>query len=180
MAMQNLARMAGINYIIDPKLFTNPNGSPKPEPSLTFQWNCTATEALARVAKENNLVMATNAFTTVVFITDTNHVANIVDMKLLGNDTNGAIPFIVFDDVPLNEALKSFINQAHFKAVLDPQVSGEAAPAPPDYKMVVLPMVSVRWENLTAQQALAELCEAYGLAIVKDSTPDTLLIKPKK
>jgi hypothetical protein len=180
-AIENLARMADINYIIDPKLFVAADGARKPEPTLTLRWeNYTAANALARLLKENHLFMTTNAFTTVVRITDTNAVANPVDAKLLGDDTNGVIPMIGYGDVPLNIALTTLIKQAHVNAILDPQVSGEASPAPPDFKMIMVPTVSIRWHNFTARQAIIELCEDYGLVIVKGSTPDSAIIKLKK
>lgn len=180
-AMANLAQMAGLNFIIDPKLFPAADGTVKPEPVLTLRWeNYTAADALARVLKENHLVMSTNAFTTVVRITGPNLVASPVDARLLGSDTNGVIPMIAYEDVPLNVALTTLINQVHVNAVLDPQVSGDAPPAPPDFKPVMMPTVSIRWRNLTARQAIVELCEVYGLVLVKGPAPDTVEIKLKK
>lgn len=180
-AVQHLAQLADLNYILAPDLFQAADGSMKPEPALTLNWtNITASDALVRLLKEQKLMMATNPFTRVVEITATNHVASRVDAGLLGADTNGVIPMIRFEDVPLNMALTSLARQAHINAVLDPQVSGEAMPAPPAFKPVMVPMVSVRWQNLTARQALVELCETYGLAIAKASGPDAILIKPAK
>jgi hypothetical protein len=179
MAIENLARTEQINFIINPKLFHNADGSPKPEPSLTIQWDCTPAEALARVIKENNLVMVTNAFTTVVRITGTNNVASSVDAKLLGTDTNGVIPVVYFADVPLGQALDSVIKQGRLPIGLDPRVSGEAPPQPPDFKMVRMPMLSIRWHDLTARQVIVEICENYDLKIVKGSSPDSFLIIPK-
>lgn len=165
-AIANLAQMAGLNYIIEPKLFTAADGTTKPEPSLTLRWeNVTAANALARVLQENHLAMSTNAFTTVARITSPNTVASPVDTALLGNDTNGGVPLIYFSDVPLNTALTTLIQQGHVNAVLDPQVSGDAPPAPPDFKPVMMPTVSIRWHNLTARQAIVELCEVYGLVL---------------
>ena len=181
-AIENLAPLAELNnYIIDPKLFVAADGTKKPEPILNLYWqNYAAVTALARVLKENHLVMVTNAFTTVVCITSTNAVPNPIDAKLLGDDTNGVIPRIVYDDVPLNIALTTLISQGHVNAVLDPQVSGEASPAPPDFKMTMMPDVSVRWHNLTARQAIVEICEVYRLVIVKGSSPNSVVIKYKK
>jgi hypothetical protein len=72
------------------------------------------------------------------------------------------------------------INHAHLPIVLDPQVSGDAPPAPPDYKMVMEPLVSVSWHDLTARQVIVELCEDYDLTLAKGSSPDMVEIKPKK
>ena len=180
-AIDNLARLASINYIIDPKLFVAADGTKQTEPILNLHWqNYAAVTALARVLAENHLVMVTNTFTTVVCITGTNAVPNPVDAELLGKDTNGIIPRIVYDDVPLNIALTTLIGQVHVNVVLDPQVSGEAPPAPPDFKLSMMPDVSVRWHNLTARQAIIEICEVYGLVIVKGSAPNSVVIKYKK
>lgn len=178
-AIQNLAQMANINFIIDPKLFVAADGTMKPEPSLTLHWqNYTAANALARLVAENHLLMVTNAFTTVVLITETNHVRNPVDTKLFDSDTNEPIPLIYFGDAPLDQVLTKLIKQTSFKVVLDPKLSDEAMMKPPDFKM--MPQVSVRWKNLTARQAMVQLCEVYELIIVKGSSPDTVLIKPAK
>lgn len=177
-AIDNLARLAGLNYIIDPKLFVAADGTKKAEPILNLHWqNYAAVTALARVLKENQLVMVTNAFTTVVCITGTNAAANPIDAKLLGDDTNGVLSRIRFDDVPLNTALTTLISQGQVKAVLDPHVAGDAPPAPPDFKLTRMPEVSVGWHNLTARQGIVEICEVYGLVIVKGSAPDSVVIK---
>ncbi len=180
-AIANLARMANINYLVDPKLFTAPEGTPRPEPTLTLRWeNQTASIAFARVLVENHLCASKDTFTTVMFITRPPVVVHPVDATLLGRDTNGVIPSIKFSDVPLGEALKSMINNAHLSVQLDPHVTGEAPPEPPDFKMEMPPTVSVSWHDLTAKQALVELCNDYGLTIVKGAAPDTLEIKPRK
>ncbi len=179
--IESLSRLAGINYIIDPKLFVAADGRFKPEPVLTLNWqNYSAADALARILKENQLVMSTNAFTTVVRITGTNAVANPVDAKLLGDDTNGVIPMFSFVDVPLNIALTTLIDTAHVNAVLDPQVSGDAPPRPPDFKMTMMPTVSLRWHDLTARQAMVEICEVYGLILVQGTAPGSVVIKYRK
>ncbi len=170
MAIKSLARMDGINYSMDPKMFWNRDGTSQPEPQLTLRWeNYTAADALARVLKENHLVATTNTFSGVVCITTTNFVANKVEAKLLGSDTNSASSLIFFDEVPLAEALTSLSHQAHLSVGLDPQGLDNTSAT-----------ISLRWENLTAQQALVAICEVYGLVIVKGSTPESLIIKPRK
>ena len=125
-AIQSSFGQAGINYFIDPKLFTAADGTTKPEPVLTLHWeHYTAANALARVLKENHLFMVTNDFTTVVLITAAKTISHTVDAKLLGSDTNGVIPIIKFSYVPLDQALTAMINHAHLPIVLDPRVTGE-------------------------------------------------------
>jgi hypothetical protein len=184
-AIECLARQAGINFIIDPKLF------PKGEPKITIAWtNISANDALSRLLKENSLVLVENKVTTVAIITDTKHVSNVVDENLLGSDTsltNNFIPLIHFHDVRLDEALKGLIEQGHIKVMLDPKVASDVDSSRPTLNILSmvsvswgnLPMISFRWENLTAKQAIVALCENYDLVIVKDSATGEVSIKPK-
>ena len=190
-AIQNLARQANLNYIIDPKLSGLSNdvhGNVIREPDVTFTWtNMSASDALSRLLKEHNRVMVQDKFTTVTLITGTNHVAHAVDASLLVS-TNAAVPVFRFDMVPLDQALKSLIEHDHLNVALDPKITTDADP--PRHKLNVLslasiswgemPTVSFRWENLTAKQALVALCEAYDLVIVKDAATGAVSIKPRE
>jgi hypothetical protein len=179
--MENLARMADWNFIFEPKLFPKPDGSSKPEPAVTIRWeNITPGEALARLAKENGLLLITNKFTTVIRITDAEHIGHPPAAPVLDRGTNGVIPLIQFSDVPLGEALKAIIQQGHLPIELDPQVAEPPAPAQPDFKMVTVPLVSVRWHDLTAPQIIVELCDVYGLNLVPGPAPGTFIIKRGK
>jgi hypothetical protein len=178
-AVDNLARLARLNYLVEPNLFTAADGTPRPEPALSIHWeNLTAAAALTRLLAENHLFAVSNAFSTVVLVSAKPTVAHTVEAKLLGADTNAAIPLIRFSDVPLGEALKFFINSAHLPVTLDPHVSGEAPPEPPDFKPAFVPQVSVNWHDLTARQALVALCEAYHLTIGKNGETGALTVKP--
>lgn len=76
------------------------------------------------------------------------------------------IPLIVMDEVPLTDAIKNLARQAGLNYVLDPKI----AFGQPDDKGVVRPqpLVSVRWENVTAEQALNALLNTYSLQLVQD------------
>ena len=77
------------------------------------------------------------------------------------------IPLIQFQDVPLTTAIDNLARQAGINYILDPKVGyGQ-----PDEKGQVRgqPNISIRWENLTAEQALTALVTTYGLQIVEDS-----------
>jgi hypothetical protein len=181
--IQNLCRQARINYLIDPMLFGLPNdahGNVVPAPTVTLIWtNLTAQDAVARLLKEHNLVMIQDQFTTVAFITSTNHAANVVDASLL-DSTNLAVPMIFFEDVPLDQGLKQLVDQNHLNVVLDPKVSDYVDSTDPmAVKFHSPPTVSLRWENLTAKQAIVALCENYDLVIIKDPVTGAVRIKPK-
>ena len=76
------------------------------------------------------------------------------------------IPLIVMDDVPLTDAIKNLARQANLNYMLDPKISfGQLGP---DGKPIPQPSVSIRWENITAAQALNALLNNYSLQLVDD------------
>jgi type II secretory pathway component GspD/PulD (secretin) len=76
------------------------------------------------------------------------------------------IPLIVMDDVPLTDAIKNLARQAGLNYMLDPKIGfGQVGP---DGKVVPQPSVSIRWENITAEQALNALLNNYSLQLVED------------
>jgi type II secretory pathway component GspD/PulD (secretin) len=76
------------------------------------------------------------------------------------------IPLIVMDDVPLTDGIKNLARQAGLNYVIDPKVVlGQLGP---DSKSIPQPTVSIRWENVTAEQALNALLENYNLQLVED------------
>src|SRR5207249_8515506 len=81
-------------------------------------------------------------------------------------NTGAVIPLIVMDDVPLTDAIKNLARQAGLNYMLDPKI-GFGQPGP-DGKVVAQPSVSIRWENITAEQALNALLNNYSLQLVDD------------
>jgi type II secretory pathway component GspD/PulD (secretin) len=77
------------------------------------------------------------------------------------------IPLIVMDDVPLTDAIKNLARQASLNYMLDPKISFGQTGA--DGKPVPQPSVSIRWENVTASQALHALLNNYGLQLTEDA-----------
>lgn len=76
------------------------------------------------------------------------------------------IPLIVMDDVPLTDAIKNLARQAGLNYMLDPKIAfGQIGP---DGKPVPQPTVSIRWENVTAEQALHALLGNYSLQLAED------------
>ncbi|PYJ06321.1 MAG: hypothetical protein DME25_06950, partial [Verrucomicrobia bacterium] len=86
------------------------------------------------------------------------------------------IPLIVMDDVPLTDAIKNLARQAGLNHMLDPKI-GFGQPGP-DGK-VLNPSVSIRWENVTAEQALGALLKTYNLQMVEDPKTKIALITVK-
>jgi len=62
------------------------------------------------------------------------------------------------EKVPLTDAIRQLARQARLNILLDPRLS-----AAPFDRMTV----SIRWENVTAQEALAALLDNYGLVLVE-------------
>ncbi len=76
------------------------------------------------------------------------------------------IPLISMDDAQLTDAIKNLARQANLNYMLDPKITfGQPGP---DGKPAPQPTVSVRWENITAAQALNALLGNYNLQLVED------------
>ncbi len=181
MAIGTLAGVAKINYLLDPQYtnsFVKTDGSTVPEPTITVNLtNLTAMQALTKILKEHNLSLVEDPVTSIAEIKVTNRISNPVDATLLDSGANGTIPVISFYDVPLDEALKNLVQRANVTASLDPKLSDSFDPA--THRVVQLPTVYVRWENVTARQAIIALCKNYNLTIVKDQATGVIRIKPK-
>jgi type II secretory pathway component GspD/PulD (secretin) len=87
-------------------------------------------------------------------------------VKLAPAQPGAIIPLIVMEDVPLTEAIRNLARQAGLNYMLDPQLAiGQTGP---DGKRLPQPSVSIRWENVTAEQALAALLGNHSLQLVED------------
>jgi type II secretory pathway component GspD/PulD (secretin) len=198
-AIYNLARAAGINYILDPKLFrTN-------DPIVTFRLkNTSPRETLNRMLYLRNLTLNENTVTHVARITRIGQPTNVVDASLLNMDTtnstistNGVLPTIEFRDVPLDYALDSLIRESGIKIKLDSRlritVAGQSVEhngvtvLDPNAERIAystnkwfnpMPTLSFHWENITAKQALIAICQNFDLTLDKNDTNDVIQIKP--
>ena len=79
---------------------------------------------------------------------------------------SASIPLIQFQDVPITTAIENLTRQAGINYLLDPKIgygqpdqNGQVKPEP---------TLSIRWENITASQALVALLDNYGLQLVED------------
>jgi len=99
-----------------------------------------------------------------------------------GSETNApaappSIPLIQFQDVPLTTAIENLARQAGINYLLDPKISyGQ-----PDQNGQVKaePVLSIRWENVTAEQALRALLDNYGLQMIEDKNTHIARITTK-
>ena len=67
------------------------------------------------------------------------------------------VPLIVIDDVPLTTAIQNLARQAGLNFQFDPRISGSNQPN-----------VTIRFEKVTAQEALNAVLENHNLSLVKD------------
>ena len=71
------------------------------------------------------------------------------------------VPLIVIDDVPLTDAIRNLARQSNLNFQFDPRVTA-AGPGTNQ------PNVSIRFENVTAQEALQAVLDNYNLVLVQD------------
>jgi type II secretory pathway component GspD/PulD (secretin) len=75
------------------------------------------------------------------------------------------VPLITFDDTPLTDVIKTLARQAGINFLFDPRLT---AGVTPDGKPIVPPTISIRFENVTALQALEAVLLNHDYALVKD------------
>ena len=185
-AIENLAKQTDINHIVDPKLFPllDSKGNPIPQPLVTLQLtNVSPKDALTQMLNLHNIAMIEDPVTHVSRITRANPDTKIVNASLLHMETNswafssnGIIPLIQFQDVPIDLALNNLIQQGAMKIEIDPRLAG--VDISPDSPFIPSQLISIRWRNITAKQAIVALCENYDLVIVKDDATGAIQIKP--
>ena len=175
-AVRNLARQAELNYILDPRVPGSGigAGATARPPNITVRLeNMTALEALDYLLRSNNLVMIANPATTIARIAPADLGVKPVpasrvaaDPSRVAADPSGAIPLIVMDEVPLDEAIKNLAKQARLSYSLDPELSSA-----PEFRGGV----TFRWESVTVRQALAAIVDNYDLVMLED--PATSIIR---
>ena len=76
------------------------------------------------------------------------------------------IPLIQFQDVPITTAIENLARQAGINYLIDPKI-GYGQPDQ-NGQIKAEPTLSIRWENVTAGQALMALLDNYGLQLIED------------
>jgi hypothetical protein len=204
--IENLARQAGLNFFLQPGLYTDTGDRPVPEPIVTLEWKgMTCRDALDRLCQEYDLKVVDDPCTGVAHITRLTAPKYFIDCQVLGLTTNApgpnppeAIPVIAFSDVPLDTALMNLIKQSGRSIELASNLMEHVSQSI-DAKGVVtfnlklvnqgyegdvwfrpMPEVSIRWENVAPELAVLALCEAYDLEFITDPATGNLQITPRK
>jgi len=94
--------------------------------------------------------------------TDTNTTASATTIA----SADSVNDLIVIDDTPLLDAIRNLARTAGINLMIDPRVNYGQPGA--DGKIIPQPSVSIRWEKITAEQALLALLNNYGLQAVQD------------
>jgi hypothetical protein len=94
------------------------------------------------------------------------------DARALATDpASQVIPLIVMDTVPLTDAIRNLAAQAKIKYTFASEIAMEMADGRPQ------PTVTVRWENISARQALASLLANYGFLLIENRKSGVALIQ---
>ena len=133
-AIENLAREAEINYIVEPNLFpsADSNGNLMEEPFITLRLkNINAKDALDQILNDHELAMVEDTITSVARIVRRDESVYVLDASLLSEETNQlassaklTIPMIQFQDVPLDVALENLLKQASISYEIDRRITG--------------------------------------------------------
>lgn len=176
-AIRNLARQAGLNYIIDPRVFNRTSSGQHSSSSVTERWEqLTANEALKRVLDKHSMLLIQNPATTVARIVKSDQATAPLTRDQVGSDTNAVsavIPLIMMDDVPLRDAIRNLARQLTLEISFDPELSANDG--------ILSQHVSIRWQNIRPRQALAALLDNYDLVLKEESASRSgeISIKPK-
>ena len=94
--------------------------------------------------------------------------------KIYGNEV---VPLIVIDGVPLSDAIRNLARQMEVNHILHPAVPGSGfTPG----KLVQEPLVSRRWEDVTAAEALRDVLNEHRLILLTNSLTTVARVAPNR
>jgi type II secretory pathway component GspD/PulD (secretin) len=141
------------------------NESPSATTSNATAGATAASPPVAAAAGTNEIPSVTTSNATAGATAGTNEIPGVTT----GNPQAPAppsIPLIQFQDVPITTAIENLARQAGINYLLDPKIGYGQPDANGQVKPE--PTLSIRWENITAQQALLALLDNYNLQLVED------------
>jgi len=123
----------------------------------------TATPPTAPVVSAPESPSTTTSSVTTSTVTTTNETASAAKPQ---PSELPSIPLIQFQDVPITTAIENLARQAEINYLIDPKI-GYGQPDQ-NGQIKAEPTLSIRWENVTAEQALMALLDNYGLQLNED------------
>ncbi len=82
------------------------------------------------------------------------------------------IPLIQIEGVPLTDGIRNLARQANLNCILDPRIVG------PSGMFRKEPTLTVRWENITAEEALQKVLKTHQLTLVANPATTVARIIP--
>jgi type II secretory pathway component GspD/PulD (secretin) len=134
--------------------------------TVTNTTSTTVTDTTSVTNTTTTVTEATPATNAAPVVVDTNAVAAAAAASATNAPAPESIPLIQFADVPITTAIEHLARQAGINYMLDPKIgygqpdqNGQVRPEP---------QLSIRWENITAENALLALLDNYGLQLIVD------------
>ncbi|MGO9586699.1 MAG: type II secretion system protein GspD [Limisphaerales bacterium] len=123
----------------------------------------TATDATASTSAANPPAASAAGTNETSAVTATNEAASTAKTQPAEPPS---IPLIQFQDVPITTAIENLARQAGINYLIDPKI-GYGQPDQ-NGQIKAEPTLSIRWENVTAEQALMALLDNYNLQLITD------------
>jgi type II secretory pathway component HofQ len=153
-------------------LTNSANPIPSAAASIATTTNPAPTTNMVTGAQANLTNSADSKPTVALSSTSTNPVSTTTTEPTADTNNSPAIaaiasiPQIRFSDVPITTAIENLARLANINYMLDPKIGYGLPDANGQVK--VEPVLSIRWENISAENALLSLLENYGLQIIHD------------
>lgn len=179
-AIENLARLGEVNYLIDPDLEDRWKNAG--EPVVNLRWEkLTAVQALQRLLERHGLVLIEDPASNIAYIVRASQRKHLIfagsadgETPPQTTSTNGDIPQIVFADVPLSIAIENLARLEKINYLIDRDVS-DSWSTDGDH-LSLEPWLSLRFNRVKARSALTRILNIRGLDLRDDPTTGVALV----
>ena len=169
-AIENLARQAGLNYLIAPQLEQKWSQFGEPPP-VTFRLeNAVPKDALVQMLSLRHLALIEDPVSNIAFIVPAGEVGNPLFEGLTVSSASlhtNVQPLIQFSDIPITAAIENLARQEDVNYILTPKVSRQWDGSSPAGS-VPEPQLTMRFENVTCWSALNRILNIRGLVLVEE------------
>lgn len=170
--LQALAREAGINYLLDPRIgwgTPDKNGVIRQPPTLTYRWeHITPAQGFFALCENYGFEAEQDAFHQILFVRAKGHPISICTNLAIVNSGTNSSGNLKFDNTPIDIALQALANKAHLRITLDPKISQSGN------------LISLQLHNVSILQLFIGLCESCNLSLTQgDDTGDITINLPE-